>query len=108
MQSLFQKIRNSFGLKTEVEADSVDLLDKAIQEKDELQKAYDTMQAEFDETCDMFNIKIAACDQFIEKGHTESAFNKQVLTERLDKLSNEYLDKALDLNNKLIAKSHEI
>lgn len=91
--SLFNTIRSLFGFKAEVEESQqpIDQLDDITSQlsdkKSELVKA----QREFDEINSELTLKLKACDKLIEKGVKEGEFNKNVIQQRLDKITDEFL-----------------
>lgn len=90
--NFFNTIRSLFGLKVDVDdnqpIDTLDQLSSQLNEKrGELIKA----QVEFDEVNAELSLKIKACDKLIEKGVKEGEFNKGVIQQRLDRLTDEFL-----------------
>lgn len=91
--SLFNTIRSLFGFKAEVEESQqpIDQLDDITSQlsdkKSELVKA----QREFDEINSELTLKLKACDKLIEKGVKEGEFNKNIIQQRLDKITDEFL-----------------
>lgn len=107
--SIFQKIRNLFGLKTEIHNSPIEALDKLIGEKNELSNELKKAQDEFDETSDNLELKILACDKVLEKGENETTqFNKRVIAEKLDKLTNEYIEQVSTISKSIQDKGEEI
>lgn len=107
--NLFNKIRDWAGIKSVVLNDEqpIDLFEKTDGElvvlQDELKKA----QNEFDEVSTSFELKIAACEKLIERGSSEGSFNKKALEDRLDRLTNSFLEKAKDLTDKINEKQDQ-
>lgn len=100
--SLFQSIRKLFGLNTTIdEHQPIDVLENAIKEnenyKNELKKAQDS----FDATNNDFELKIFACGKLIEKGSKEGEFNKGILSDKLSRITDSFIEKVKDLNDKM-------
>lgn len=106
--NIFQSVRKLFGAKTEAQDwTPIDDLDIAINElkvaKAELQKAQD----EYDEINSNYSLKMRACDVLIEKGDKGDVVNnKKFLADRFERITDEFLDNALKLKDK-IAKATE-
>lgn len=101
--SIFQKFRDWAGVKSVELNDStpIDILEKAIEDNFLLQEELQKAQSEFNECSNEFELKISACDRLIEKGSSEGEFNKKVLSERLDKITNEFLEKSVKLSKSI-------
>lgn len=107
--SVFQKIREWAGIKS-VDVDDnqpIDVLEKADLDLDIMQEELEKAQSEYDEASESLDLKIEACNKLIEKGSSEGEYNKVVLTKRLDKITNEFFQKATDLSSKIKAKDGE-
>lgn len=106
--SIFQSIRNLFGLKTEIQDSPIEKLDKIIGEEKELKDQLTKAQAEFDQYSEDIELKIKACDKLIEKG--EGGYivdNKKYLSSKLDRLTDEYIDNISSLSKAVKNKEDE-
>lgn len=108
--NLFQIVRNWAGY-TSVELDDkqpIDFFEEANKElislKDELLKA----QFEFDDKSSSFEIKMLACDKLIEKGSDSGTYNKKAISEKLDRITENFFKKAQDLNTRIEVKNDEV
>jgi 8-oxo-dGTP pyrophosphatase MutT (NUDIX family) len=97
--SFWNKIRSSFGENVEIDS-TVDqqletsLLELAIVEQ-QLKKATD----EFDEINTELELKVAGCEVLISKGADYASNNKKHLLERIDSITNDYLNEIKPLHD---------
>lgn len=91
--SLFNTIRSLFGFKAEVEKSQqpIDQLDDITSQLSDKKSELVKVQREFDEINSELTLKLKACDKLIEKGVKEGEFNKNVIQQRLDKITDEFL-----------------
>ena len=106
--NLFQKVRGLFGFKTEVEKSPIEILQKAISDRSIIAGQLDQAGAEFDEIYNNFVLKLAACDKLIEKGEDQGTYNKKVLSDKLDRITDEYLENVRTLNDQLSKAEDEV
>lgn len=101
--SLLNKIREWAGIKSIVlnEEQPIDTFEKADKELAEFKLELKKAQVEYDTISNDFELKILACDKLIEKGSSEGGYNKKALNERLDRITNDFLEKAKTLTAKI-------
>jgi len=101
--SFLNKIREWAGIKSIVLEDeqSIDTFEKVDGELVELRSELKKAQVEFDSVSNDFELKIQACEKLIEKGSSEGSYNKKSLSDRLDRITNDFLGKAKELTDKI-------
>lgn len=100
--NIFQSVRALFGQSVVAEEwQPVDELQKAIDEHKVAQFELTKAQQEFDQINRDYALKFQACDTLIEKGYDVGKTNKQLLTQRLDGITDDFLNNTKQLIDSL-------
>jgi len=104
----FQKVRSLLGLNTSVENDVLEDLSIKRKEADDLKDQIQKALNNFDEMSKGLELKIMACDKFIEKGEKYGEDNKKYLQQRLTIVTDAYLSEVAKMNDSLNKVNAEI
>lgn len=102
MKNIFQSVRALFGQSTvAAEWQPIDELQKAINDQKVAQFELNKAVEEYDHINGEYALKLKACDVLIEKGEKIGEQNKKFLTQRLDGITDNFLDNTKQLSKAL-------